>query len=265
MYSTNGREVLFLIYAITNQKGGVGKTATAAALITGLKAKGYKVLGIDLDMQGNLSYTMGAPTGGPTILGVMLGEAPIENAIYQTAGGDIIPYAKGLNAAEKQFTETGREYILTKALRDIAGDYDYIIIDTPPSLGILTVNALTAADALIIPAQADIYSTQAILETSRAMQSVKEYCNHDLRYEGILLTRYNGRATITKEAEEHIQNIAAEIGTKVFAARIREGVAIKEAAALQENLFTYAPKSNAATDYMEFIDELLEGEHHNGK
>lgn len=254
-----------MIYAITNQKGGVGKTTTAAAIITGLHAKGYKVLGIDLDMQGNLSYTMGVPKGIPTILGVMLGEVPIENAIHETPDGDIIPYAKGLNAAEKQFTETGREYILRKALEDIHGRYDFIIIDTPPSLGILTVNALTAAHALIIPAQADIYSTQAILETHRTMQKVKEYCNHELKYAGILLTRYNGRATITKEAEEHINGIADKMGTKVFAARIREGVAIKEAAAMRQPLQKYAPNSNAATDYTALIAELLEGENNNGK
>ncbi len=254
-----------MIYAVTNQKGGVGKTTTAAALITGLHAKGYKVLGIDLDMQGNLSYTMGAPQGKPTILGVMLGEVPTENAIHHTPDGDIIPYAKGLNAAEKQFCDTGREYILRKALEDIQGRYDFIIIDTPPSLGILTVNALTAAHALIIPAQADMYSTQAILETHRTMQTVKEYCNHDLKYAGILLTRYNGRATITKEAEEHISQIAADMQTKVFTARIREGVSIKEAAAMQEPLIKYAPKSNAAIDYQQFINEILEGANNNGK
>ena len=254
-----------MIYAITNQKGGVGKTTTAAALITGLHAQGYKVLGIDLDMQGNLSYTMGTPKGRPTVLGVMLGEVPAREAIHHTPHGDIIPYAKGLNAAEKQFSDTGREYILKKALEPIAGEYDFIIIDTPPALGILTVNALTAAHALIIPAQADIYSTQAILETHRTMQKVKEYCNHGLSYAGILLTRYNGRATITKEAEEHINGIAADMGTKVFTAHIREGVSIKEAAAIREPLMQYAPKSNAAADYQEFITELLEGDNHNGK
>lgn len=254
-----------MIYAITNQKGGVGKTTTAAALITGLHDQGYKVLGIDLDMQGNLSYTMGAPKTGASVLGVMLGEVPIENAIHETPDGDIIPYAKGLNAAEKQFTETGREYILRKALEGIQDKYDFIIIDTPPSLGILTVNALTAAHALIVPAQADIYSTQAILETHRTMQKVKEYCNHDLQYAGILLTRYNGRATITKEAEEHIKSIAGQMGTKLFTARIREGVAIKEAAAMREPLLKYAPTSNAAADYKALIAELLEGERKNGK
>jgi chromosome partitioning protein len=248
-----------MIYAITNQKGGVGKTTTAAALITGLHAQGYKVLGIDLDMQGNLSYTMGTPKGRPTVLGVMLGEVPAREAIHHTPHGDIIPYAKGLNAAEKQVSDTGREYILKKALEPIAGEYDFIIIDTPPALGILTVNALTAAHALIIPAQADIYSTQAILETHRTMQKVKEYCNHDLQYAGILLTRYNGRATITQEAEEHIKTIAADMKTKVFSARIREGVAIKEAAAMQEPLLKYAPKSKVAADYKELIEEILKG------
>jgi len=150
------------IVAIINQKGGVGKSTTAEALLAGLSLKGYKTLAIDLDAQGNLTYSTGATTEGATALGILTGEVKAKEAIQQTKSGDIIASNKALAGADAFISDTGKEYRLKEALETISGDYDYIIIDTPPALGILTINALTACDSVIIPAQADIYSIQGI-------------------------------------------------------------------------------------------------------
>ena len=258
------------VIAIANQKGGVGKTTTAINLSAALGEKKKKVLVIDTDPQGNTTSGFGLDKSAMdnTIYQLLIGDINIDEAITKDVSDnvDIIASNVNLAAVEIELIDTeDKEFILRNAISTVRDKYDFIIIDTPPSLGILTVNALTAAHALIVPAQADIYSTQAILETHRTMQKVKEYCNHDLQYAGILLTRYNGRATITKEAEEHIKSIAGQMGTKLFTARIREGVAIKEAAAMREPLLKYAPTSNAAADYKALIAELLEGERKNGK
>lgn len=250
-----------MIYAIANQKGGVGKTTTAAAMLAGLTKRGRYVLGIDLDQQGNLSYTVRAKSNGQTILGVLLGEITAADARQETPDGVFIPYARGLNAAEKLFTETGREYHLREALEPIRWQYDDIVIDTPPALGVLTMNALCAADAVIVPARADIYSLQAIMETAKAVQTVRTYCRgcDALFIDGILLTQHNARATISKEAEQYIKEQADRLGTRVYAARIREGVAVRESAAVRSSIFDYAPKSGAAADYNAFLDELTKG------
>ena len=146
--------------AIINQKGGVGKSTTAEALAAGLFLKGYSVLSIGLDAQSNMTYTAGAKTDGATALGVLTGEIPAKDAIQHTESGDIIPASKALAGADAFIAEAGKEYRLREALEPIRGEYDFIIVDTPPALGILTINALTACDSVIIPAQADIYSLQ---------------------------------------------------------------------------------------------------------
>ena len=147
---------------VTNQKGGTGKTTTAIQLAAGLSLKGYKTLSIDLDAQGNLTYTAGAKTDGATALGVLTGEVKAENAIQHTPSGDIIAANKALAGADAFIADTGKEYRLKEALESLQAAYDYIIIDIPPALGILTINALTACNSVIIPAQADIYSLQGI-------------------------------------------------------------------------------------------------------
>ncbi|MBO6085655.1 MAG: ParA family protein [Acetobacter sp.] len=247
------------IYAITNQKGGVGKSTTAAALWAGLSLKGYKVLAIDLDPQCNLSYTAGADTAHKTALSLLTGENPTADTIQHTAAGDIIAASKNLAGADAFIKDTGKEYRLKESLEGIAAEYDYCILDTPPSLGILTVNALTACNSVIIPAQADIFSLQGIDELNQTMQPVRKYCNPALTIEGILLTRYNGRTALARDISDYTEQLAAKLGTKVFKTTIREGIAVKEAQLSQQALFDYAPKANVTNDYRAFIDELLEG------
>ena len=245
------------VYAVINQKGGVGKSTTAATLAAGLSLKGYKTLSIDLDAQGNLTYTAGAKTNGATALGVLTGEVKAEDAIQHTESGDIIAANKALAGADAFIADTGKEYRLKEALESVQAAYDYIIIDTPPALGILTINALTACHSVIIPAQADIYSLQGIEQLAETMKPVKKYCNPALTIEGILLTRYSPRSILSREVAELAEQLAAKLGTRLFKTTIREAIAVKEAQISQRTLYNYAPKSKVTEDYTRFLEELI--------
>lgn len=245
-----------MIYAIINQKGGVGKSTTAHAVAAGLSLKGYRVLAVDMDAQMNLSYTYRADTEGATVLSMLLGEATAKDVIQHTEDGDIIPASKALAGADAFISSTGKEYKLREALEPVKKSYDYIILDTPPALGILTINALTACDSIIIPAQADIYSIQGIAQLVETMRPVQKYCNPALRIEGILLTRYSNRTVLSREVAEMIEQQAAVLGTKVFHTTIREAVAVKEAQITRNSLYRYAPKAKVTEDYRAFVDEL---------
>lgn len=247
-----------VIYAIINQKGGVGKSTTAEALTAGLTLKGFRCLAIDLDAQGNMTYTVNVKTEGATALGVLMGEVKTLDAIQHTENfGDIIASSKALAGADAFITMTGKEYRLKEALENLQENYDYIIIDTPPALGILTVNALTACTGVIIPAQAEIYSLQGIEQLAETMKPVKKYCNPHLKIEGILLTRYSSRTVLSREVADITKQLAARLGTKIFHTAIRENISVKEAQISRQSLFDYAPNSNAAKDYQLFIEELL--------
>ena len=253
------------IYAIINQKGGVGKSTTSLALACGLSAAGKRVLCIDMDAQGNLSYTLGAAEDTPTAMDVLSQTASMEDAIQHTWGPDLVAASPALTSADLTITQTGKEYRLKEALEPVLDRYDYIVIDTPPALGILTINALSAASSAIIPAQADIYSLQGIGQLYGTLSAVRRYTNPDIRIDGILITRYNARAILSRDITEMIENTAQQLDTQVFAAKIRESIAVKEAQANKESLFTYAPRGNATMDYAAFIAELLERSAKHGK
>ena len=248
------------IYAVINQKGGVGKTTTVSALAGGLRLRNKKVLAVDLDPQGNLSYSFGAEPDGKNALGVLTGDIKAAEALVHTSQGDIIPGGKALAGADAFITDTGKEYRLREALAGLESEYDCIVIDTPPALGILTVNALTACTSVIIPAQADIYSLQGIEQLGETMVPVKKYCNSGLYIEGILLTRYNPRSVLSRDIVSFMEKMAAKLETRVFDTKIREAVSIREAQMLRTDIFSYAAKSNVAADYSTFIDELLKKE-----
>lgn len=245
------------VIAIANRKGGVGKSTTAAALVNGLTLKGYKVLAIDLDAQRNLTSTMRARTDSKTALGVLTGDITASEAIRHTEGGDIIPASKALSGADATITETGKEYKLKEALEPVKGEYDYCIIDCPPALGILTVNALTAANSVIIPAQADIYSLEGIEDLQETIQPVRKYCNPELKIEGILLTRYSNRSILSRDVTTLAEQLADKLGTSLFKTTIREAIAVKEAQISQQSLFIYSPRAKVTQDYRDFIEELL--------
>ena len=244
--------------AIINQKGGVGKSTTTNALGAGLTLKGYKVLYVDLDAQGNLSYSMGAINKPITSLEVLTGTATAAEAIVATPQGDLIPASPALSGADALIKDTGKEYKLKEALEPLKDNYDYILLDTPPALGVLTVNALTACNSVIIPAQADIYSLQGIGQLNQTIQTVKKYCNKALYIKGILITRYSSRAILTRDMTQLLEDTARQLNTKLYTAKIRECIALKEAQASQQDIFTYSPKSNATADYTAFIEELIE-------
>jgi len=249
--------------AVTIQKGGDGKTTTAHALGAGLRRRGYRVLFVDIDPQGNLSRTLEADSSGetPEALALLRGDVTAAEAVQHTGGGDVIAASLSLVGAdrEKALSSIGREYRLRKALEPLSGSYDYCIIDTPPALGTLTVNALTAADIVVIPAQADDYSLDAVERLSETIEAVRSYCNPGLRVGGILLTRYNGRNNVTRYLEELIAEAAERLGAKVYQTRIRECAYLKEAKTMRQDIYSYSPRSNAAKDYNAFVDEFTGG------
>ena len=163
------------------------------------------------------------------------------------------------------FTQTGREYMLKEALDEIRADYDFCIIDTPPTLGILTVNALTASDSVIIPLTADLYSIQGLSQLNLLIQRVRKYSNKGLRISGLLITRHDERTNVSKALMDQITQTAEKLGTKVFSQPIRNSVAVRESQVMRSDLFTEAPKANATVDYQSFIDEFMKGESEDGK
>lgn len=253
------------VIAIVNRRGGVGKTATTHALGAGLILKGYRVLYIDLDSQCNLSFDVGAKASPLSSMEVLTGTATIKEAIQKTANGDIVTASPSLSGADTTVTGTGKEYKLKEALQPILNDYDYIVIDTPPALGVLTVNALTACTSVIIPAQAEVHSLQGIGLINEAIEPVRKYCNPALAIKGILITRYNGRAVLSRDMKTNLEAIATQLGTKVFKTPIRECTAIKEAQATQTDIYSYNASSNASKDYMDLIQEILETEEREDK
>lgn len=256
--------------AVIAQKGGVGKTSTAHAIGIGLaKYHAARVLFVDTDAQGNLSRSMEADNTGTTgadALEVLTGRATVEEAIQHTPHGDIVASSPALSGADREpsLSKVGREYRLKQALEAVSGSFDYCIVDTPPQLSIITVNALTASDKAIIPAQADDYSLEALSRLRETIETVKTYCNPSLSVDGILLTRFNGRAVISREIADMMEAEASALHTRIYRTRIRECTAVKEAQALREDIYSYAPRSNAAKDYRAVIDELI-GDRNNGK
>jgi len=249
------------ITALANQKGGVGKTSVAHALATGLTHRGYRALAVDTDPQGNLTYSMNADDSKPGVYELLKGEIIAPQAVQNTEQGAIISSSPMLSGVDLEFTGRGREYLLTEALEPFKAVYDYIVIDTPPTLGIITINALAAANDVIVPMAADIFSLQGLSQLCSTIGKVKTRCNPTLSIAGLLITRYSGRAILSKELREAIGEKARQIGTQLYTTVIREGIAIREAQIGQTSIFKNRTlfRSNAAADYLSFIAEYLKG------
>ena len=240
---------------IAQQKGGTGKTTTAHAIGAGLKAKGKRVLFVDLDAQANLSFIMGAKLDGLTILDVLKGKTTAAEATQTTEAGAIIPGTPFLAGADAELA--GKVYVLAEALKPIGKRYDCCVIDTPPALGALTVAALTAADSVIIPCMPDVLSIQALAQITETIRGIRASCNPKLKIAGILLTRYTPRQKLTKDTETILQKAAGCIGARLFSTRIRETVSIREAQAMGKDIYTYSAKSAGAMDYTHLLEEIL--------
>ena len=188
---------------------------------------------------------------------MLKGTESIENVIQHKNGVDILPSNILLSGAELEFNKTGREFLLKKAIAPIVRFYDYVVVDTPPALNVLTVNAYTAGDILIIPMIPEILSLLGISQLRETIELVKSIYNPKIEIKGILLNKYDKRRILTKDVEEMAEMIAKELNSKVFNTKIRTSVAIAEAPAHGMTIFEYSPNSNSARDFRKFIDELI--------
>lgn len=242
------------IIAIVNQKGGTGKTTTTVNLGCALAKKGKKVLLVDLDAQGNLSYSLGILEIEKSIGQVILGEEDFGEILISKEGVDIAPAEIDLADVEINIAgELARESILKKILANAEG-YDYILIDCPPSLSLLTINALNAASRVIVPLQMEVLSLQGLDQIISTINQIKEVLNNELEIMGLLPVMVDSRRKLSREIFEHIEE---NYDFKIFDSRIRTNVRASEAPSFGESLISYAPTSNGAKDYMAFAEEIL--------
>lgn len=240
-----------MILSIAIIKGGTGKTSTAAALAQAAAYRGIKALAIDLDPQGDLTFCLGADPTRPGSYQLLHGADPAQLIQHTAQGIDVIAAGPDL-ATEK--TTTGSAKRLKAALQPIRAQYDFVVIDTPPQMGELTYNALEASTGLIVPLEADTHSLQGLYQITDIVRQLQRR-NQDLQIAGAIITRYDGRPNINRYLLQTIKEKAEEMGVP-FLAAIRAGVPIREAQALQQSLFEYAPKSKPAQDYIELFDKL---------
>lgn len=244
--------------AVTNQKGGVGKTTTCSAICGCLAQMGKRVLAVDLDPQGNLSFSLGVEADDSfTIYDVLKGNCELTDAVQQGGVCDVVPSNILLSGLELEMTGVGREYVLSEQLSTVKDNYDFIILDTPPALSVLTINAYTASDELVIPMLCEILSLQGIAQLKQTIFAVQRYYNKSLKVAGILLNKYNSHFMLTREVEELAAMIAEQLDSRIFKTRISASVAIAEAPAHGESIMTYSPKSKSAQEYKSFVKELI--------
>lgn len=247
-----------MVIAIAAQKGGVSKTTTAAAIAQALTSKGKTALLLDLDAQGSASLIYGAEEDGSGgTYSVITGEAQAKDLIQTTPAGSIIPASPLLDRLDVELSnKPGRDSFLQAGLDPIKGMFDFIILDTAPGLGTCLVQALTAADIAIIPLLCDPQALQGLHQVAETIDQVKRYCNPALEIAAVVLTQYQARATLTRQYEELIAEQCREMGLYLAKTRIRRAIALQEAQASRESLYSYSPSCNPAKDYMALCEEI---------
>lgn len=246
------------IVTIANSKGGVGKTTTTQAMLEGFQKRGFKVLGIDMDPQGNLSSVYHYEDNGKTIFDVLKKE-PISNCIIKTQEGiDLIQGDFNLSNVDKVFTEMNKDYLLKEAIEPIKNNYDFILIDTPPFLNTATTNAMTCSNTVLIPLLADFFSIQGLAQLFQTIQAVQVYRNPNLKIDGILVNQYQGYTNLNQEIANELEKISNEVEIPIFEQKIRYGIAIKGMQKERSGILN--SPSNVANDFQMFIDEYLRKE-----
>lgn len=242
------------VISVLNHKGGVEKTTSTVNIGAALQRKGYRVLLVDLDGQTNLTQSLGLSADLPqTIYNAMKGECKLP--IYKSEELSVVPASLDLAAVETELiNEPGRELILTSLIKPVKKDYDYILIDCPPSLSLLSLNALTASDSIIIPVQAQYLAMRGMAKLMQVIQKVKERLNPALCIEGIVITQYDARKNLNRSVSELIRE---SFPVRVFNVHIRNNVSLAEAPTSGQDIFSYSPKSAGAEDYVALCEELL--------
>lgn len=245
------------VISVVNHKGGVGKTTTSASLIAGLTNRGKRVIGIDMDGQANLTSLLGIGEQEENIYTALKTGNGLP--IYvNDFGAKVVPSTLDLQAAEVELSnEPGRELLLKGLLAPYLSQLDYVIIDCPPSLGLLTLNALTASTHVIIPIEAEPLSLKGMSTILSIIDKVKTRLNKDLQIMGVLVTKFDGRKIINREV---LQTATTHYPGLVFDTKIRDNVRLAETAALAKDIFSYDSDSNGAKDYQALCEELIQRE-----
>ena len=247
------------IIAVANQKGGVGKTTTSVNLSAAFAEMGKKVLLIDCDPQGNATSGLGIEKDGLelSIYDALIIDTPMAEIILQTQFGlDMVPSVMDLAGAEVELVNLDdKQYRLKKAVELIKDKYDYILIDCPPSLGHVTLNALTAADSVLLPLQCEFYALEGLSQLLSTVQLVQEQLNGDLRIEGLVLTMYDSRTNL---AEQVVEEVKTHFPDMVYATKIPRNVRLSEAPSFGKPIFAYASSSKGAQAYMSLAEEVIE-------
>ena len=244
------------ILATANQKGGVGKTTTCVNLCAALSQLGKRVLLVDGDPQGNASTGMGVSKATrPNTYDMMINQASAADCVVHTPYGDVIPASKELAAASVELIDAeNREYVLKNALMSLYTDYDYIFIDCPPSLELLTVNALVAADSVLIPMQCEYYALEGIADLVTSIKMCKKRLNKRLEVEGIVLTMYDARANLTTQVADELRKY---LNDKVYNTVVPRSVRLSEAPSHGKPGIVYDRVNRGSRAYMELAEEFI--------